>query len=151
MFVGFAGSAFNRSFEKEIYGGQAMDIGPYRLVSQGYTQESNDNYAAERSLIDAYQDGRLKFQPAPEARLYQTSQIVQTVVANHSTLLRDLYVVYEGRDPNSGRPEIKAFLNPLVLWIWIGTISVLIGAIVSFLPERSFNPLRSPLGNGEIR
>ncbi len=151
MFVGFAGSAFNQSFEKELDGGQHMDIGPYRLVSQGYTQESNDNYAVERSFIDTYQDGRLKFQLAPEARLYPTSQNVQTVVANHSTLLRDLYVVYEGRDPDSGRPEIKAFLNPLVLWIWIGTVFILIGAIVSLLPQRRFDLPPSPLGDGESR
>ena len=151
MFVGFAGSAFNRSVENGLDGGQAMDIGPYRLVSQGYTQESNDNYVAERSRIDVYRDGGLRFQLAPEARLYQTSQNVQTVVANHSTVLRDLYVVYEGRDQNTGLPEIKAFLNPLVLWIWIGTIFTLIGAIGSLLPERLLNPLRPPLRNGQIR
>ena len=151
MFVGFAGSAFNRSFEKELAGGQAIDIGPYRLVSQGYAQESNDNYVAERSEIKVYRDGRLRFQLAPEARLYQTSENIQTVVANHSTLLRDLYVVYEGRDPNSGLPEIKAFLNPLVLWIWIGTIFVLIGAIVSLLPERWLNLLRTQLRSDETR
>ena len=138
MFVGFAGSAFNRSFEQELAGGQDMDIGPYRLVSQGYTQAANDNYVAERSRINVYRDGELRFQLAPEARLYQTSQNVQTVVANHSTLLRDLYVVYEGRDQNTGLPEIKAFLNPLVLWIWTGTIFVLIGAIASIMPERLF-------------
>ena len=151
MFVGFAGSAFNRSLEKELAGGQAIDIGPYRLVSQGYAQESNDNYVAERSEIKVYRDGRLRFQLAPEARLYQTSENIQTVVANHSTLLRDLYVVYEGRDPNSGLPEIKAFLNPLVLWIWIGTIFVLIGAIVSLLPERWLNLLRTQLRSDETR
>lgn len=149
MFVGFAGSAFNLSFEKELDGGQHMDIGPYRLIAQGYTQKSNDNYVSERSLIDTYQDGRLKFQLEPEARLYPTSQNVQTVVANHSTLLRDLYVVYEGRDPNSGVPEIKAFLNPLVLWIWIGTVLVLVGAIISLLPQRRLNlpPSRSEMAS----
>ena len=149
MFAGFAGSAFNRSSEKGLERGQEMDLGPYRLVSQGYTQRSSDNYIAERSRIDVYRGGELRFQLAPEARLYPASENVQTVVANHSTLLRDLYVVYEGRDRDTGLPEIKAFLNPLVLWIWIGTVVALIGAMVSLVPQRMSNLLRTPLGSGE--
>jgi cytochrome c-type biogenesis protein CcmF len=137
MFVGFAGSAFNRSIEKQLGVGQSMDIGPYQLVSRGYMQDSNDNYIAERSQIDVYRDGKIQFQLAPEARLYRTSQNVQAVVANHSTLLWDLYVVYEGRDQNSGLPEIKAFLNPLVLWIWIGAGVVFVGALIALAPGAS--------------
>ncbi len=36
---------------------------------------------------------------------------------NHSTLAWDLYVVYAGKDPDTGHPIIKVFLNPLVAWI----------------------------------
>lgn len=141
MFVGFAGSAFNRSIEKQLDAGQSMNIGPYQLVSRGYAQESNDNYIAERSQIDVYRDGKIQFQLGPEARLYRTSQNVQTVVANRSTLLWDLYVVYEGRDQNSGLPEIKAFLNPLVLWIWIGAGIVLLGTLVALTPNLRVRPV----------
>lgn len=135
MFVGFAGSAFNRSAETELNVGQSMDLGPYRLLSRGFTQESNANYVGERSLIDVYRNDKEQFQMQPEARLYQTSETVQTVIANHSTPLRDIYVVYEGRDQNSGLPIIKAFLNPLVLWIWIGTCIILFGTLVALTPS----------------
>jgi cytochrome c-type biogenesis protein CcmF len=33
-----------------------------------------------------------------------------------------LYVVYEGTNPDTGQPIIKAFLNPLVSWIWAGAL-----------------------------
>ncbi len=135
MFVGFAGSAFNRSIEKPLDVGQRMDLGPYQLVSRRYVQESNANYVSERAQINVYRDGKKRLQLAPEARLYQTSQNLQTVVANHSTLLWDLYTVYAGRDPDSGLPEIKAFLNPLVLWIWIGAVIVLLGTVVAIIPS----------------
>jgi cytochrome c-type biogenesis protein CcmF len=137
MFIGFAGSAFNRSVERELNVGQSMDLGPYHLVAQGYTQQSNDNYVAGNLLVDVYRGGKKQFQLAPQARLYQTSQNVQTMVANHSTPLWDLYVVFEGQNQDSGLPVIKAFLNPLVVWIWIGAVIVLFGTLVACIPSIS--------------
>ena len=141
MFVGFAGSAFNRSAESALNIGHSMNLGPYRLVFQGYTQTSNENYMGQDSLIDIYRGGNLQFQLAPEARLYRASQTLQTVVANHSTPLWDVYLVYEGQDPDSGLPVIKAFLNPLVLWIWIGAVIVFLGVLVALAPNGSAPPM----------
>jgi cytochrome c-type biogenesis protein CcmF len=114
-----------------------MDLGPYHLVAQGYTQQSNDNYVAGSLLLDVYRGGKKQFQLAPQARLYQTSQNLQTMVANHSTPLWDLYVVFEGQNQDSGLPVIKAFLNPLVVWIWIGAVIVLFGTLVACIPSIS--------------
>ncbi|MHB1796480.1 MAG: heme lyase CcmF/NrfE family subunit [Acidobacteriaceae bacterium] len=149
MFLGFAGSAFNRSAESTLNVGQSLDLGPYRLVFQGYTQTSNENYIGQHSLIDVYRGGKMQFQLAPEARLYHASQTLQTVVANHSTPLWDLYMVYEGQDPDSGLPIIKAFLNPLVLWIWIGAVAVFLGVVVALVPSASTTVLSAgPPGAG---
>jgi cytochrome c-type biogenesis protein CcmF len=56
------------------------------------------------------------------------------VVAIHSTLAADLYVVYEGQNPDTGRPIIKVFLNPLVNWIWIGVGIVIFGTFIALVP-----------------
>jgi cytochrome c-type biogenesis protein CcmF len=140
MFIGFAGQAFNRSVEKELGVGDAIDIGPYRLVSQSFTQDSNPNFDTEYSLLDVYRkDNNGKeskvTQLAPERRFYQASQTPQTMVANHSTLAWDLYVVYEGKNPDSGLPIIKVFLNPLVAWIWIGVFVVIAGTVTALSPN----------------
>jgi len=141
MFVGFAGSAFNHSAETELNVDQSMDLGPYHLISRGSTQEFNENYIAERSLIDVYRGGKRQFQLAPEARLYRASQTTQLMVANHSTLVSDLYVIYEGQSQTSGLPIIKAFLNPLVIWIWIGAGIVLLGTLVALTPNLRERPV----------
>jgi cytochrome c-type biogenesis protein CcmF len=137
MFIGFAGSAFNRSVEKELGFGQSMDIGPYHLVCQSFTQDSNLNYDTEYSLIDVYRNGKKTMQLAPERRFYQASQTTQTMVANHTTPAWDLYVVYEGKNPDSGLPIIKVFLNPLVGWIWVGALIVILGTFVALAPNMS--------------
>ncbi len=135
MFIGFAGQAFNQNVEKELGVGDAINIGPYKLVSQSFTQDSNPNYDAEYSLLDVYRNGKKVTQLAPEKRFYQASQTPQTMVANHSTLAWDLYVVYEGKNPDSGLPIIKVFLNPLVAWIWIGVFIVIAGTATALTPN----------------
>jgi len=44
--------------------------------------------------------------------------------------------VYAGQSPETQRPVIHAFLNPLVKWIWFGGVVVVLGTIVTLLPNR---------------
>ena len=135
IFIGFAGSAFNQNKEQELGFHDRMQVGPYTLVCQSYTQDSNLNYDSEYALLDVYRGGRKVTQMAPEKRFYAASQQTATMVANHSTLAWDLYVVYAGKNPDTGLPIIKVFLNPLVAWIWIGVLIVVAGTAVALSPN----------------
>jgi cytochrome c-type biogenesis protein CcmF len=135
IFIGLAGSAFNRSVEQEMDFRQSMRVGPYTLVCQDYTQDTNPNYDSEYALLDVYRNGKKVTQLAPEKRFYVASQQVSTMVANHSTLAWDLYVIYAGQNPDTNRPIIKVFLNPLVAWIWIGVVIVILGTLVALVPN----------------
>jgi cytochrome c-type biogenesis protein CcmF len=135
IFIGLAGSAFNRSSEQEMDFRQSMHVGPYTLVCQDYTQDTNPNYDSEYALLDVFRNGKKITQLAPEKRFYIASQQVQTMVANHSTLAWDLYVIYAGQNPDTNRPIIKVFLNPLVAWIWIGVVIVIAGTLVALVPN----------------
>jgi cytochrome c-type biogenesis protein CcmF len=135
IFIGLAGQAFNRTAEEELDFHQSMSIGPYRLECQSYSQDSNLNYDTEYVLLDVYRNGKKLFQMSPEQRFYSASQQTSTIVANHSTLAWDLYVIYAGKNPDTGRPIVKIFLNPLVAWIWIGVVIVIIGTGVALAPN----------------
>jgi cytochrome c-type biogenesis protein CcmF len=135
VFVGLAGSAFNQSKEREMGYHDAMTIGPYRLVCQSFTQDSNANYDSEYELLNVYKNGKFLMQMAPERRFYHASEQTETMVANHSTIQRDLYVVYEGRNPQTGQPIIKAFINPLVGWIWVGVLVMAFGTLLALVPN----------------
>ena len=135
MFIGIAGGAFNQSHEQEMGFGDQMRMGPYRLVCQSFTQDSNATYDTEYALLDVYRGGKKVTQMAPEKRFYQASQTNSTMVANHSTLASDLYVIYEGKNPDTDKPIIKVFLNPLMNWIWIGVGIVAGGTLVTLLPN----------------
>lgn len=135
LFVGLAGSAFNQSRELEMGFGDSLTIGNYKLVCQSYTQDSNPNYDTDFALLDVFDRDHKIAQMAPEKRFYTASQTSSTIVAIHSTALRDLYVVFEGRNPETNKPIIKVFLNPLVSWIWIGVAIVIAGTFISLAPQ----------------
>jgi cytochrome c-type biogenesis protein CcmF len=57
-----------------------------------------------------------------------------------------LYVVYEGQNQDSGRPIIKAHLNPMVSWIWIGLLVMVFGTVLSLVPNAA--PMRATVREG---
>ncbi|HEX8710786.1 MAG TPA: cytochrome c-type biogenesis CcmF C-terminal domain-containing protein [Terracidiphilus sp.] len=135
VFIGLAGQAFNRSTSEEMGLHSKLDIGPYTLDCIGFTQDSNANYNSEYAMLNVYRNGKFDFQMSPEKRLYLASGQPQTMVAIHSLPTWDLYVVYEGTNPDTGRPIIKAFLNPLVGWIWFGLAVMVFGTFVAMVPS----------------
>ncbi len=137
IFIGISGQAFNQSVQQTMNYRQSMTIGPYRIECLDYSQDTNANYDTTYALLNVYRGGRKVTQLDPELRFYQASQQPSTIVANHSTLAWDLYVVYAGTDPATGQPVIKAFLNPLVAWIWIGLIVTILGTGIALAPNLS--------------
>ncbi len=133
--IGLAGSAFNRNVESEMALHDKIRIGPYTLECVGASQDSNANYNSDFALLDVSRNGKVQFQMTPEKRVYLASEQPQTMVAIHSTLPWDLYVVYEGTNPDTQQPIIKAFLNPLVGWIWAGVVLMALGTLIALVPS----------------
>ena len=44
-------------------------------------------------------------------------------------------MVYEGVNPDTNQPIIKAFIKPLVSWIWAGVVLMFLGTIVALIPS----------------
>jgi cytochrome c-type biogenesis protein CcmF len=137
IFIGISGQAFNQTLEQEMALHKSIQIGPYQVECEGYSQDTNPNYDTEYALLNVYRDGKLVTKMAPERRFYNASQQPLTVVSNHSTLAWDLYIIYAGKNPDSGQPIIRVFLNPLVAWIWIGVAIIVFGTAVALVPNLS--------------
>ncbi len=156
IMIGFAGAAFNQDKEQEMGFGDKMTIGPYTLVCQSYTQDDNPNYGSEWAVINVFKGGKQIATLNPERRFFHASQQTSTIVANRSTPREDLYLVYEGQNQDTGRPIIKAHLNPLVMWIWVGVWIIIAGTVVALIPNaapvRVAVPARmqaAPVGAGD--
>jgi cytochrome c-type biogenesis protein CcmF len=137
IFIGLAGSAFNQSKESEMNFGDSINLGGYKVVCQSYSEDSNANYDSQFALLDVYHNGKKVTRLTPERRVYFVNTDhaqPSTIVAIHSTLQNDLYVVFEGTNPDNDRPIIKFFINPLVNWIWVGVVIVVFGTAIALFP-----------------
>jgi cytochrome c-type biogenesis protein CcmF len=136
VMIGVAGLAFNQDKEQEMALGDKLQIGHYELVSQDSTQDDNANYRSEAALLDVYKDGQYLTRLNPELRFYKASgdQPDHKVGIRHA-LFEDLYVIYEGRNPDTNHPIIKAFVNPLVSWVWFGVIAIIFGTGLALVPN----------------
>jgi cytochrome c-type biogenesis protein CcmF len=144
VIIGFAGSAFNQDKESEkgLAYGDKMTIGSYELVCRSYTQDDNPNYSSEWAIMDVYQNGKMIDTVTPQRLFYKASRQASTKPSIRSTFKEDLYLVYEGQN-EKGQPIIKAHLNPLVMWIWLGVWIILVGTALALVPNAPA-PVRVP-------
>ena len=136
MAIGITGSAFNKDVEAPMPYQAKMTIGPYTLTSESYTQDDNPNFSAESEIVQVSRGGKAVATMYPSRRFYKASNQAQSMVAIRTTPLEDLYLVYSGDDPNTNQPILHAYLNPLMVWIWVGAIVVVFGTLVALLPGK---------------
>ena len=149
IFIGIMGSAFNRDIQQEMAVGSRMNLGRYTIVCQNFDEVRDPNYQSERATIEVLRDGKSAMMLYPERRFYLASQVTETMVAIQSTPLRDLYVVYAGRSPETNRPVIHAYLNPLVKCIWFGGLILLLGTALALVPSGQPVPAISAVTGAE--
>jgi cytochrome c-type biogenesis protein CcmF len=148
--IGILGSVFNKDTEKEMGFGDKMTIGPYTLVCQSYTQDDKPNYESEWAIINVFKGNEQITTMYPERRFYKASQQTQTIpriyatVAQDLFLVKDLYLVYEGVNQDTGKPIIKAHLNPMVPYIWFGLVLMILGTISALVPNAAAVRVSAP-------
>jgi cytochrome c-type biogenesis protein CcmF len=140
VFIGLLGAPFNKDMEKEVGFGDSINLGGYRFVCQSYTQDDKPNYESNWAIINVFKGNKQILTMYPERRFYKASQQPQTIPQIESTYWGDLYVVYEGLNEDTGRPIIKAHINPMVPYIWFGLILMVFGTITALVPNAA--PLR---------
>jgi cytochrome c-type biogenesis protein CcmF len=150
VIIGILGTPFNREAEKEMGFGDKMNLGPYSLVCQSYTQDDNPNFSNEWAIVNVFRGTEQITTMYPERRLYKASSQPQTIPRIYPTyaqdlfLVNDLYIVYEGRNEDTGRPIIKAHLNPMVPWIWTGLLIMIFGTVTALIPNAAALTARVP-------
>jgi cytochrome c-type biogenesis protein CcmF len=145
MFIGIAGGAFDQAREMEMGYGDTIHIGPYALVCRSITQDSKAEYDTDYAVLDVMKNGKFLLQQTPEKRVYfpgSDHEQPATMVAIHSTAEYDLYTVFEGKNPDTGRPIIKVMLHPLIAWIWIGVVIIVAGTFIALIPNLVRAPIR---------
>ncbi len=135
--IGLAGSAFNREASGRLSAGQKLNIGNYTLTLEAFREGETASYRYGQTVLQAYKNGKFVRTLIPEKRVYKAGEGQSvTTVALHSTPKEDLYVVFSGTSGDDSKCEIAAHVNPLVFWIWAGSIVMIFGTLLALAPDR---------------
>jgi cytochrome c-type biogenesis protein CcmF len=136
MFVGIAASsAFRIEAQRTMKPGETTEVGRYTIRYDRVETAENGHMSSLAAVLDVSIGGRSVATLRPEKRFYKKPQQPTTEVANRSTLREDLYVVLGSYDPKTQLITILAYVNPLVVWIWIGGLVLAIGTAITVWPS----------------
>ncbi|MCC6952530.1 MAG: hypothetical protein IT290_00280, partial [Deltaproteobacteria bacterium] len=141
-----ASTAYKIEKDLSIAVGQETVVGPYtlKLVSLSHTMEKN--YEALHATIGVYdaKSGALLDTLLPERRFYPRSEETTTEVDIRMSFRDDLYVALAGLDLAGAQGKVpltsaiavlKVFVNPLQIWLWLGSLIVFFGTLVVVIPR----------------
>ena len=134
LIIGLTGSqAFATERDFALRPGQSAVVRGYRLENLGSFHSSTPNVQSVGVSLAEYSGGSRIGTLNPEIGFYPASQQRLTEVALDSSLVRDVYVVLVGVD-STGLARISVFINPLVIWLWIGGAIMVLGGLVAAWP-----------------
>ncbi|MBI1800457.1 MAG: heme lyase CcmF/NrfE family subunit [Chloroflexi bacterium] len=114
--------------------GESRAVGPYTLTYQTLNAYSVQNKDVVEADLLIQENGGLVGTLSPNRFFYRKSDQPVTEAAIRTSLRDDLYVLLAGWDEKGDSITLKVFVNPLVVWIWLGGLCLLLGTLISAWP-----------------
>ncbi len=111
-------------------------INNYKLEFREIKKIQGANFDALEGSFYIYKNNEFITTLNPQNRIYKVTKTVTSEVSIHTNLLRDLYLVLGEGDVNEGW-TVRAYYNPLVIWIWIGVAIIFLGGLIALKRDMS--------------
>ncbi|MCZ2128341.1 MAG: heme lyase CcmF/NrfE family subunit [Anaerolineales bacterium] len=147
MAIGILGiEIFQMETQGTVAAGQSLELGEYRVEYRELASwddiGAGVNYT--RSVVDIYENGIYLGKLYPRIDYYYDSQQNMTIPGQHATLRDDLYILLVDWQPVSAQgATFKIYVNPLVNWLWIGSLLFIFGLVFAAWPDR--DPAEAPV------
>lgn len=146
MAIGILGmEAFQTSTQGALAQGEELNIAGYDVKYRELASwdDAGKGVNFTRATVDVYKNGIYLGELHPRIDYYFDSQQNMTIPGNRSTFRDDLYVLLvDWESVSAGGATFKIFVNPLVNWLWIGSLVFLLGIIFAAWPDR--DPAEEP-------
>ena len=141
--LGFAmlviGIAMTKTFsvEKDVRMkiGDSVELNGYTFMLTDVYTLNGPNYGGQAAELEVFKQGERVTHLHAEKRFYHVTQSVMTEAAVHARLSRDLYVAL-GEELSGPSWALRVYVKPYVRWIWLGSILMSLGGLVSLLDKR---------------
>ncbi len=140
--LGVIGSSFYKvEAEASLNPGESFQIGKYTLKYEGMSDYPTEKKEVVSATLQVFNKGKPAGIMAPAETFHINYENPVSEVAIRSTPLEDLYVILMGWDQIGGLAAFKAYINPLMVWMWIGGFLFLLGTVIAIWPERRRAPV----------
>ncbi|HJR61966.1 MAG TPA: cytochrome c-type biogenesis CcmF C-terminal domain-containing protein [Vicinamibacterales bacterium] len=139
MFFGFAGEGFKNEIEIPLKPGQETTVGHFTVRHDALRVTADAQKQMVTGHVTVFEDGKQIGTMTP-ARWFYEKRVDEptTEVAIRRAVGEDLYIVLGGFEVADQSAVYKVTVNPLVNWVWFGLGIMVIGSIISMLPESMF-------------
>ncbi len=130
-------------FQTETQGtlalGEQMTLGNYTILYESLAEfDTADNRNVARAVIRVFEKGDFVGELYPRRDFFYESQQPMTIPGVRSTLADDFYVLLVDWQPISTQnATFKIYHNPLVNWVWLGSVIFILGTLVAAWPDQS--------------
>jgi cytochrome c-type biogenesis protein CcmF len=138
MAIGILGiEVYQTTTQKTLAVGEDIQIADYSLRFDSLAQfPYTDGRIVTRAAMSVFRGGQFLGELYPRYDFYPDGQPV-TIAGVRSTLRDDLYVVLVNwENVSADQAPFKVYHNPLVNWLWIGSLMFIFGFLVAAWPER---------------
>jgi cytochrome c-type biogenesis protein CcmF len=115
--------------------GERGEVAGYTFVFHGVSIAPGPNYSEQIGRLTAVRGGAIVAELTPSKRLFETPRQTTTEAGIHAAWGGDLYLVLGDALPD-GAFVVRAYFHPLVRLIWLGTLVMALGGILSLLDRR---------------
>ncbi|CAO3441514.1 Cytochrome c heme lyase subunit CcmF [Azospirillum argentinense] len=146
-------SAWQSETIKAMKPGDNATVGAYSVHFDRVGTVQGPNYSAEQGVFTVTRDDRTIATLTPQRRSYPVTRMTTTEAAIHTTWLSDVYVALGDPTQNGTAWTVRLYHHPLVPWIWIGSLGMMLGGLVS-LSDRRFRvgaPERRRAAKGNLQ
>ncbi|MBO1531775.1 heme lyase CcmF/NrfE family subunit [Psychrobacter sp. F1192] len=117
--------------------GDTVHVQGYDFTVSDFHEVKGSNYDGMQAQIDISKDGREVTTLYPEKRTYIISMMPMTEASIDGKFMRDLYVALgEPIADGSDQWAVRIYVKPLIRWIWLGSIIMALGALLSMFDRR---------------
>jgi cytochrome c-type biogenesis protein CcmF len=139
MAIGILGiELYQTTTQKTLAVGEDIQIAGYTLRYDSLAQfPYTDGRIVTRAALSVYRGGKFLSNLYPRYDYYTASGQPMTIAGVRSTLADDLYVVLVNwENVSAAQAPFKVYHNPLVNWLWIGSLMFIFGFLVAAWPQR---------------
>ncbi len=147
IFIGIAGSsAYQLEKSQNLAMGQVMEIKSYSVIFDSYQEKEYPerfnitfdfnvfNSGKPAGTLSAELNNYPRFGLSTEVGIKRN--FLSGIFSNIKRLGEDLYIIPTGFDPQTKMVSIKAYINPMINWLWIGGVILVIGSVIATFPDR---------------